>query len=111
MALIKNYSDASGNSLDQSYWRTVSINIGAYDQKISLVFYGWRDGQAFADGLKPLTGATKKYAITGQEFLAIASAAPTGQSIYDVLAHAAEAYALGKLDTDGKSFFDGATQV
>lgn len=116
MALSKPFVDECGNDYEQSYWRCVQINISAPDQRINLTFYGFKDAEAFSAGKQLLTGASKSYQITGDEFAAIAAATPIGSTLYDVLAHAAEAYALSKLDSpNGQgilvSFFDGATQV
>jgi hypothetical protein len=122
MALLQNFTDLSGNSYTPAYWRAVSINISAVGQAINLTFYAYKDSASFAADKQPLPGGVKNYVITGSDFLSVASAAPVGASLYDVLAHASEEYAVGKLDTDtgqkdagGKpvmaSFFAAAQQV
>ncbi len=122
LALLKNFTDASGNVFEPAYWRTVQINIGSADRNINLVLYAYKNADAFNGGKQALLGAAKQYIITGDEFLAVASEEPVGGSLYDVLAHSAEKYALGKkdvdsgeVDEDGKpvmvSFFKDAQQV
>jgi hypothetical protein len=122
MALTKDFTDASGNNYTPAYWRAVQINISAGGQAINLTFYAYKDAESFASGKQPLPSGVKSYNITGQEFAAIASAAPTGSTLYDILAHASENYAINKLDvdsgtknTDGTpvmiSFFKDAIQV
>ena len=100
MALAMNFTDASGNSYAPAYWRAVSINIIAVGQAINLTFYAYKDAPSFAAGKQPIPGGVKLYQIVGADFAAIAAAAPVGSTLYDVLAHASEAYAMGKLDTD-----------
>lgn len=122
MALIMAFEAADGTTHPNAHWRTAQINIGASDRLIELCYYAYRDQAAFDAGKAPLPGGVHRYTITGQEFLAIASQAPQGETLYAVLAHAADSYALAKLDTPtGEfdeagdpvlvSFFDGATLV
>lgn len=122
MALVRPYEDLVGNTYVSSYWRVVTINIASYAQNLNVVFYGWKDAASFAAGKAPIQGAAKIYYVTGQEFLALATSSPVGDTIYEVLAITAESYAIDKKDVpteekdeDGNpvmvSFFEGATQV
>ena len=122
MAFTKNFTDASGNAYTPAFWRAVQINVSAIDQNINLVFYAYKDAASFTAKKEPLAGGQKNYNITGQDFGVLALAAPVGATIYDVLAHASEAFALGKLDVDTGtkdasglpimiSFFDNAIQI
>ena len=121
MALTKSFTDQSGNVCDSSYWRVTQIMISADDSRINLGFSAWKDNSSFQAGLSPLIGGTKQYSITGAEFAAVGAAAPVGSTLYTVLEHASETYALAKLDTPSGqtdssgnpvliSFFDGAVQ-
>lgn len=122
MSLIKSFTDNSGNVNATAFWRAVQLNISSADKNINLVFYGYKDAAAFMGGKQALSGAQKEYTISGDEFMAVALAAPDGDNLYTVLANASEQYALNKLDTDSGevdgegqpilvSFFDGATVV
>ena len=122
MAFTKNFTDASGNNYTPAFWRATQINIAAIEQNINLVFYAYKDAAAFTAKMQPLSGGVKFYSISGADFAAIALAAPVGATLYDVLAHSSEAFALQHLDVDSGrkdasnlpimiSYFDGAIQV
>jgi hypothetical protein len=100
MALLKDFTDACGIDHKPAYWRLVQNNNDAVGQAIYLTFLGYRDYDAFAGGKSPLLGAHKDYVIKGQEFGQIALAPPDGNTLYDVIANAAEKYALAKKDVD-----------
>lgn len=122
MSLLKDFTDDAGNVVSAAYWRAVVINIASAELKIRAVFYGFKDASAFQAGKASLLGAVKVYEVEGAEFIGIASQAPSGSTLNEVLANAVEEYALNKLDTpsgqvnpDGSpvlvSFFNGATRV
>lgn len=116
MALVKAFADSSGNTNPQAYWRAVGINIDSAGNRIGLVFYGYKDAASFGSGLAPLPGAVKSYQVSGPDYGAVAGQAPSGATLYEVLANACETYALGRKDIpDGQggtvSFFEGAQRV
>jgi hypothetical protein len=116
MALQQDFVDACGVAHPSAHWRAVNINIDAAGGSIGLVFNAFASLAAFGSGKAPLAGGVKSYSVSGAEFAGLAAAAPAGATLYDVLAHASEGYALGKLDTPGPggtlvSFFAGASQV
>ena len=122
MALQMDFTDDAGTAHTAAHWRVVQINISAADRNINLIFYAYRDLQAFGTGKAPLVGGSKQYSIIGDEFLEIAGAPPNGAIMYDALANATEDYAVGKKDVDtGQrdqqdnpimvSFFANATKV
>lgn len=114
--VIPGYTDGSGNVCEASYWRATTVNIDDLAQAILVVFAGWKDQASHGGGLAPLVGARRIYHISGATFAALAAQAPSGATLYEVVANAAESYALASLDArdaqgNPASFFAGATRT
>lgn len=116
MSFQLSYTDASGNTSASSYWRATQVNINALGETIYVGFTGWKDQAAHDAGLAPLSGASRGYSLTGSDFETVGMEPPVGSTLYDVIANAAETYALAAKDAkdsngNAVSFFAGATRI
>jgi len=98
--LIQPYTDPSGVTHPEAAWVGNFLNIDAASpiRRLTVVFHAYHDAAAFLAGFAPLAGGSKTYEILGAEFAGIAGQPPEGATLYDVLAHAAESYALARED-------------
>ena len=89
MAKKLNYRDRYGNQQPNSYWRIVSINISLIQQEAVILFFGYKDKQAYDSGAAPL--GNKEYVINGASFTAFYNShlAPGGPNLFQLAyAHA-----------------------
>lgn len=66
MALKKNFLDARGITLPDSYWRVSKIEIDIVQGKAAITLLGWRDQTAREQNLAPVGGV--KIEVAGAEF-------------------------------------------
>jgi hypothetical protein len=106
MAKQMAHTDASGNSYTASYWRVVQVNIGIADKSASVLFYGYKDDAARQSGKVNI--GQKLYGLFGDKVTEY-----FGASVLDTANPMEQAYKLtmDTLDTNGKSFFEGALDV
>lgn len=106
MGLALNYTDQYGENYPTSYWRVAAFNIDKETTKGLISFNGY-ETEAKA-GIHQI--GQKIYVITPElyhQYFLPTLINPAG------INHINQAYAmaLGILDTKGKSFFDGATNI
>lgn len=109
MAKLKDFTDASGVTHTAAYWLPIQVNRNKVEKTAFIVFQAWKDQVAREAGLYPISGAQKTYSVTGADFdTYLADSVLTGDTD---LSKQAYLLADARLDTNGQSFFNGATDA
>lgn len=69
MAKVMNFVDQFGNTLAESYWRIVQINMSIADGNGMVLLYGYKDQAARAANRAPI--GQRGYSVSGSAFAAI----------------------------------------
>jgi hypothetical protein len=68
MAYIKACSDPTGNHYPAAYWRPDKVALDKKERTGSVSFYAYRDADAAAKKLDPISGIEKHYVVRGDAF-------------------------------------------
>lgn len=102
MALIKAITNPINGHTD-SYWRVTAINIDAPAAVAVIMLGGYRDANWRANGGQP--NQSREIIARGAEFVALATAAAEGATVFDVIATAA--YAVARQQDEFADAIDG----
>jgi hypothetical protein len=121
MAFVMSYPDKFGNANPNSFWSLIQLNMSILDKSALLVYYGYKDNQAWVDNKEPI--GAKQYAITGDTFNFYLGVLVTPDPTTPTIDKLCDNYAKAAKDTPDPnaadptdpdtfiSFFENATQV
>jgi len=85
MAKILSYTDATGTTFADCYWRLSLIYIDVAGAILNFTFYAYADSEKRTENKKPIAGAARSYEVRGADFAALMALNYAGQNVSQII--------------------------